>query len=147
MVRTSCITLLSLLLLGLRSLPGWWQSSIFCLFWPSRFWTIEFALTFEYSNNFDKLDRGKVCSCAVVFDFVSAPLAGATTKCWSWKHGQICGFRPSVTTEYTKSVLEYIMGPVSDSGLAMIGKRVVTGAPKFIFTSVKFATFRRFCLV
>jgi len=28
---------------------------------------------------------GKVCSCAFVFNFVSAKLDGITTECWAWQ--------------------------------------------------------------
>jgi len=37
--------------------------------------------TFEYGNGFHATECRKNCSCAPTFNFVSAPLDGATTEC------------------------------------------------------------------
>ena len=55
----------------------------------------------EYRNDFDTVGQGKVCSCALVLNFLRLPPTGHTTECRSPKYCKNCLFRRQRATELT----------------------------------------------
>jgi len=55
----------------------------------------DFAMKlFDYRNNFDTVGQGKVCACALTFNFLCTPPNGDNTKCRTPKTHKIWSFSP-----------------------------------------------------
>jgi len=93
------------------------KSSIF--FVPHAFDAKSVIKPYKVLQKQDGVRCRKVCSWVRVFDFCTALLGGATTKCWIWKYGRTCTDQCEIwqwRADHMGSLL-HVKFPMIDSGV------------------------------